>query len=120
MTVEAAKATLAREVKRAWPNVTKASELPYTEYWKMQTEWLMFYTPRLGDKLLERFVAGIIEIAKTAERDGLVPEPWTLPENARATRANATGREAKRTVEVKIHITAPKPASISQGSLGSW
>ena len=143
MTADEAKAALSRAVKRAWPNVSKASELPFPDYWKKQTEWLIFHAPRIGDKLLDQFVADMIAIAQEAERTGHAPEPWIVSDKIKAIWANVKQAEqskdgtakaeekreawdhaAERAAEVKNRFTAPfsgpKPSSFRQGSLGSW
>ena len=146
MTADEAKAALARAVKRAWPNLAKASELPFPDYWKKQTEWLCFHAPRIGKKLMEEFVIAIIEKAKDAESRGLTPEPWIVPDKVKAIWANVDKAEhssairtgaakteekreawdhaAERAAEVKNRFTTPfsgpRPSSFRQGSLGSW
>ena len=97
MTVDEAKAALARAVKRAWPNVAKASDLPFQDYWKKQMEWLTFHAPRIGDKLLEQFVDYMIATAQAAEREGQAPKPWIVPDKV---------KEIWKTVE-----TPPPPAN---------
>lgn len=79
MTAEGAKATLARAAKRAWPNVAKASELPFPEFWKSVSAWLEFHASRLSDKLIYSFVADAVQEAKDAEARGARPKPWKAP-----------------------------------------
>ena len=93
MNAEEAKAMLARAVKRAWPNVTKASELPFQDYWKKQTEWLTFHAPRISKRLADEFVIGIIEKAKDASSRGLNPEPWIVSDKVKAIWANVKQAE---------------------------
>ena len=78
MTAGEVKTSLAKAARRCWPNVTKASDLPFPDYWKKQTEWLCFHAPRIGDKLLDQFVADMIATAQEAERTGHAPEPWIV------------------------------------------
>ena len=125
MKPEEAKAALARTVKRAWPNLAKASELPFPDYWKKQTEWLCFHAPRIGDKLLDQFVADMIVIAKTAMLTGYEPKPWIVPESVKkiwekvAERKTDEKREAwdhaaERAAAVKNRFP---PRGIRQGGL---
>ncbi|MBR2838239.1 MAG: hypothetical protein IKE55_05635 [Kiritimatiellae bacterium] len=86
---------LARAVKRAWPNVAKASELPFPEYWKSAREWLTFHAPRIGDKLTEEFVAVMIVKAQAAESRGLKPGPWIVPEKVKEIWRKAEGNRSK-------------------------
>lgn len=95
MKPEAAQAMLSRAVKRAWPNVAKASELPFPDYWKKQSERLTFQAPHIGDKLAEQFVIAMVEKAKDAESRGLKPVPWIVPEKVKEIWRKAEGNRSK-------------------------
>ena len=102
MTEEAVKSTLSRTVKATWPNVTKASELPFPAYWKGVTEWLVFHAPHVGDGFMRELIAGYVEKAVRAERDGITPEAPVVPEAIREIWRRADRREdiaAKRRQE---------------------
>ena len=102
MKPEDAKAALVRAVQRAWPNVAKASELPFPDYWKKETEWLTFHAPHLGDKLIDQFISDMIAIAQEAERTGQAPKPWIVPEKVKEIWRKAeerAGTEARRPEE---------------------
>ena len=122
MKVEEAKATLASAAKRAWPNVAKASDLPFQDYWKKQMEWLTFHAPHIGEKLLRQFVSDMIERAKEAERLGRVPEPWIVPDKVKSIWANIEPPSppvAARPTVAPIRAAAVRsaPQSITQGRL---
>jgi hypothetical protein len=77
------KTYLAREAKRAWPNVTKASNLPYSEFWKAQMKWLIFHSPRIGDALMLELIKDSVVIALEAEKKGIEPKAYVVPEEVR-------------------------------------
>lgn len=93
MTVEAVKTTLSRSVKATWPNVAKASELPFPEYWRGVTEWLTFHAPHVGDRLMRELVEACVMRAFEALRDGEKPDAPKVPEEVRAIWRRAEGRE---------------------------
>lgn len=104
MKPEDAQAMLSRAVKRAWPNVAKASELPFPDYWKKQSEWLAFQAPHIGDKLAEQFVIAMVEKVKDAESRGLKPVPWIVPEKVKEIWANAAkARKASKNSKAWDH-----------------
>ena len=121
MTEEAVKSTLSRMVKATWPNVTKASELPFPAYWKGVTEWLVFHAPHVGDGFMRELIAGYVEKAVRAERDGTTPEAPVVPEAIREIWRRADKREdisakrrqeawdnaAERAAAVKQRFSAP-------------
>ena len=122
MTAEEAKASLARAAKRAWPNVAKASDLPFQDYWKKQMEWLTFHAPRIGDKLLDQFVADMIAIAQKAERMGHAPEPWIVPDKVKKIWATVEPPPPPAAVRpavapVRAAEVRAAPQKITQGSL---
>lgn len=84
MTSDEVKTALAKAAKRAWPGAAKASDLPFPEYWKGMTEWLVFHAPRVGDELMGRLVRGVVEIAVEAERKGETPVANVVREETRA------------------------------------
>lgn len=73
MTVDEVKASLAKAARRCWPNVTKASDLPFPEYWKGVTDWLCFHAPHVGDALMREFIDDFAVAAKEAEERGESP-----------------------------------------------
>ena len=83
MKPEEAKAALARTVKRAWPNLAKASELPFPDYWKAVTEWLTFHAPHIGDVLMQNFIDEFVTSAKEAEKQGQSPDAPKIPNEVR-------------------------------------
>ena len=96
MTSDEVKTALAKAVKRAWPGVAKASDLPFPEYWKGMTEWLVFHAPRVGDELMGRLVRGVVEIAVEAERKGETPVANVVPEETRAIWAKVEERRRQK------------------------
>ena len=98
MRAEKIKPLLARKVRRVWPWAEKASDLPFPDYWKKQTEWLTFHAPHLGDQLVEQFVEDMIEIARDAESRGVKPEPWIVSEKVKAIWANVDKAKQSSTI----------------------
>ena len=78
------KIMLSRAVKGAWPNVAKASELPFPEYWKGVTEYLTFHAPRLGEGFMRQLILVYVRGAKDAESNGDVPKTPVVPDAVRA------------------------------------
>ena len=133
-----AKAMLVQAAHRAWPNLAKASELPFPDYWKAVTEWLTFHAPHIGDALMWKLIDDFAVSAKEAEERGQAPVPpkvsdevkaiWAKADAVRTAKAEekkeAWEHAAERAAEVKNRFTAPfsgpKPSSFRQGSLGSW
>lgn len=93
MTADAVKTTLSRAVKATWPNVTKASELPFPEYWRGVTEWLTFHASHVSDGFMRELITGYIMRAVEAEHKGEKPDVPTVPEKVRAIWHRAEGRE---------------------------
>ena len=77
------KIMLSRAVKGAWPNVTKASELPFPEYWKAQTKWLIFHSPRVGNMLMLKLISDSVIVALEAYKKGVEPVANVVPEEVR-------------------------------------
>ena len=73
MTAGEVKTSLAKAARRCWPNVTKASDLPFPDYWKAVTEWLTFQAPHVGDALMWKLIDDFAVSAKEAEERGLKP-----------------------------------------------
>lgn len=130
MKTDEVKAALARAVRREWPNVTKASDLPYPDYWKSATEWLCFHAPHIGDRLMERLVADVVREAVLAEAAGTKPKPYKVPDKVRQIWEKAEHAMAKvslnhvvprgPTMETRPAPTArpaTKPAAMTQGRL---
>ena len=82
--VEDIKGMLARAARRAWPDAAKMSDLPFPEYWRAQREWLEFHAPHAGEKVMEWYAAGAVEIAVEAAKAGVEPKPWRVPEETRS------------------------------------
>lgn len=83
MTADEVKAALAKAARRYWPNVKKASGLPFPDYWRGAAEWLCFHARHVGDGLMERFIATVVREAVDAEDLGLKPRGWAIPEKIR-------------------------------------
>ena len=110
MKPEEAKAALSRTVKQTWPNVARASELPFPDYWKRQTEWLTFHAPHIGEKMVDQIVAGMIVIAQEAVRTGQAPKPWIVPEKVKEIwRKVKDGTGAAAASPSSAEATAGKP-----------
>ena len=138
MTAAEVKASLAKAARRCWPDVKKASDLPFPEYWKAVTEWLTFHAPHVGDALMWKLIDEFAVSAKEAEERGLKPAAPKVSDEVKAIWAKADAvktakteekkeaweHAAERAAEVKNRFTAPfsgpKPSSFRQGSLGSW
>lgn len=75
---------LSRAVKGAWPNVAKASELPFPEYWKGLTVYLTFHAPHLGEGFMRELIIDFVRRAIDAEKKGAVPKAPVVPEAVRA------------------------------------
>ncbi len=101
MTADEVKASLAKAARRCWPNVSKASDLPFPEYWKAVTEWLTFHAPRIGDALMLQFIDGFVADAKAAEERGLKPASPRVPDEVRAIWAKADAVKAVKPDEKK-------------------
>ena len=83
MTEADIKAALGRAVRKAWPNVAKASDLPFPEYWKSATDWIAFHAPHIGDKLIGQFIADIVRAAKEAEKRAETPASPRISDEVR-------------------------------------
>lgn len=77
------KAYLSREAKRVWPNAAKASDLPFPEYWKAQTKWLIFHSPRVGNMLMLQLIRDSVIVALKAYKKGVEPVANVVPEEVR-------------------------------------
>ena len=74
MTAAGVKLQLVKAVKRAWPGVTEPSDIPFPEYWKAVTEWLLFHAPHVGDVLMWYLIDEFVGAAKEAEEKGREPD----------------------------------------------
>ena len=83
MNAEQIKAELIKAARRAWPKASRASELPFPEYWKSVQEWLTFHAPHVGDKLMSQFVAEAVREAVMASAVGGTPRKRVVPEEVR-------------------------------------
>ena len=83
MTAGEVKTSLAKAARRCWPNVAKASDLPFPDYWKAVTDWLTFHAPRVGDSLMWKLIDDFAVSAKEAEERGEAPTPPRVPERVR-------------------------------------
>lgn len=84
MTADEVKASLAKAARRCWPDVKKASDLPFPEYWKAVTEWLTFHAPHVGDALMWKLIDEFAVSAKEAEERGEAPVPPKVSDEVRA------------------------------------
>lgn len=119
MTTADVKAALSRAVRRKWPNAAKASDLPYTDYWKSAMEWLCFHAPHVGDGLMGRLIADIVHEAVLAEAAGAEPKPYKVPDKVREIWRRVESADAKtRNFEGTIHaLTGPaQPAILTDRS----
>lgn len=73
MTAREVKTSLAKAARRCWPNVAKASDLPFPDYWKAVTDWLTFHAPHVGDSLMWKLIDDFAVSAKEAEERGEAP-----------------------------------------------
>lgn len=83
MTAREVKTSLAKAARRCWPDVKKASDLPFPDYWKAVTEWLTFHAPHVGDALMWKLIYDFAVSAKEAEERGEEPTPPKVPERVR-------------------------------------
>lgn len=83
MTPKDAAVALVRAAMKAFPDAEKPGDLPYSDYWKAQSEWLAFHAPHLGDRLMAEFIREMVTAAKVAEQDGRRPDHWTVPEKVK-------------------------------------
>lgn len=83
MTADEIKAALARAAKAAWPDAARASDLPFPDYWRRQTEYLAFHAPHVGDRLMDSLIAEAVAMAREAERNGTEPVAWVVPDRVR-------------------------------------
>ena len=84
MTRDEVKASLAAAARRCWPDVTRASDLPFPEYWRGVTEFLTFHAPHVGDALMWKLVDGFAVSAKEAEERGETPDTPKVTGEVRA------------------------------------
>lgn len=99
MTAEMVKATLAKLARKVWPDIARASDLPFPEYWRKQAEYLCFHAPRIGDRLMEQMCADAVVIAAVAEKRGLEPQAWEVPNTVRIFWENPARKRAQREAE---------------------
>lgn len=83
MTEAEVKTSLAKAARRCWPDVTKASDLPFPDYWKAVTEWLTFQAPHVGDALMWKLIDGFAVSAKEAEERGEMPATPKISDEVR-------------------------------------
>ena len=65
---------LARLTRARWPGVSRASELPFPDYWRAELEWLDFHAPHIGDRLMRDFVDETVDKAWLAQQGGHEPK----------------------------------------------
>lgn len=95
MTAGEVKASLARAARRCWPNVKKASDLPFPDYWKAVIEWLAFQAPHIGDALMWKLIDGFAVSAKEAEESGLKPAAPKVSDEVREIWSRAMAEKPK-------------------------
>ena len=95
MTADEVKTALGKAVRRAWPKVAKASELPFPDYWKGATEWLAFHAPHIGDELMGRFIADIVREAVCADAAGTEPAARKISNEVKEIWNRAVGHRSK-------------------------
>ena len=143
MTADEVKTALAKAARRCWPDVAKASDLPFPDYWKAVTEWLMFHSPHVGDALMWKLIDEYAVDAKKAEEQGRSPvapkvtdavrQIWANVQPAADGTANvqpaADGNTEPAAAEACFvaPFSSPGPRALKkakkkleQGSLGSW
>ena len=137
MTAAEIKAQLSKAARRCWPNVTKASDLPFPDYWKAVTEWLTFHAPRIGDALLWKLIDDFAVDAKWAVERGLAPiaprvsdevkEIWNRVDAVVERKQESQQPAPKPPSPFGAPFSGPRPGALKrtkrmmqQGSLGSW
>ena len=137
MTADEVKAALAKAARRCWPDVKKASDLPFPDYWKAVTEWLTFHAPRIGDALLWKLIDDFAVDAKWAVERGLAPiaprvsdevkEIWNRVDAVVERKQESQQPEPKPPSPFGAPFSGPRPGALKrtkrmmqQGSLGSW
>lgn len=129
MTADEVKASLAKAARRCWPDVTKASDLPFPDYWKAVTEWLTFHAPHVGDALMWKLIDEFAVSAKEAEERSEVPVPPKVSDRVKEIWSRAepdAEAKAEKKTDAREHaakpapVMAPRPAAPIQGRLGSW
>ena len=99
MTESEIKVALIKATRRCWPDVSRASELPFPDYWKAVTGWLTFHAPHVGDLLMWKFIDGFAVSAKEAEERGEAPTPPRVPKEVREIWAHARRSAAVEDIE---------------------
>lgn len=102
MTADEVKASLAKAARRCWPKVTKASDLPFPEYWKAVTEWLTFHAPHVGDALMLKLIDEFVVSAKEAEESGRKPAAPIVSDEVREIWANAGVRQTEHLRQAEL------------------
>ena len=102
MTADEVKASLAKAARRCWPNVTKASDLPFPEYWKAVTEWLTFHASHVGDALMWKLIDEFVVSAKEAEERGEAPVPPKVSDEVREIWAKAGERRTEHLRQAEL------------------
>ena len=83
MTGKEIKEALAREARKAWPTVARASDLPFPDYWRNKVEWLTFHAPHIGDQMMRELISDAVTDAVLAEAAGKEPLCPPVPESVR-------------------------------------
>lgn len=122
------KVQLAKAASRCWPNVAKASDLPFPDYWRAVTEWLTFHAPHIGDdalmwKLIDNFAAS----AREAEERGETPASPKIPDEVReiwnraaaAAAQEAWEHAAERAEEVRSRFAGRRARTLRETEAGS-
>ena len=119
MTVDEVKASLAKAARRCWPNVTKASDLPFPEYWKAVTEWLTFHAPHVGDALMWKLIDEFAVRAKEAEERAETPAAPIVSNEVREIWAKAGERRAEHLRQAE-RLRRAEPASQDGARKDAW
>ena len=104
MTGKEIKEALAREARKAWPTVARASDLPFSDYWRNKVDWLTFHAPHIGDKMMRALIADAVTDAVLAEAAGKEPLCPLVPESVR------------KIWEDHAHTGPAQPASLTDSS----
>ena len=112
MTAEEVKTALAKAARRCWPNVTKASDLPFPDYWKGATDWLCFHAPHVGDRLMRQYIDDVVTEAVLAEAAGKAPKARIVPDKVREIWRQVESAERSSAIRTRSAEPTPKPERV--------